>query len=242
MFEGKYAYLYDLFHFSKNYQMEVQSILKLLQLYNINGLTGFDFGCGTGSHALAFLEHGIYVDGYDLSEDMVGIARAKTSKLKFSSNFADFGSTYSFTYSLFDVLSYQITEADARDLISRLFEKTSSGGVTLIDSWNREGVKASQPLENSRSVSTPDGVVIRKVSPREVVSENIYELDISLYFASTNEVLQNSVHSLRAWSPTEVMGIMGEVGFKNFKVYNPALPDTEPKSADWRFGIRAEKD
>jgi len=241
VFEAKYAYLYDLFHSSKNYQNEVESIIKLLRLEDKNRLNGFDFGCGTGSHAIAFLEHGIYVDGYDQSEDMVDIARAKTSKLKFGSNFAEFRGSYSFTYSLFDVLSYQITESDAKELISRVFEKTAPGGITLVDSWNRDGVKISQPLENSRSVTTPEGEVIRKVSPRQVVRENIYELDISLYYASTNEILQKSVHSLRAWSPAEIMEIMQDIGYRNFQVFNPAFVDAKPEPEDWRFGIRAEK-
>lgn len=241
MFDGKYAYLYDLFHSSKNYQLEVESIINLLGLKDKNCLMGFDMGCGTGSHAIAFLEHGFYVDGYDQSKDMVDIARTKTSKLKFSNNFVDFSGTYGFTYSLFDVLSYQITETDAKDLISRLFEKTASGGITLVDSWNRDGVKSSPPVENSRSVSTPDGDVIRKVSPREVKRENVYELDISLYAASTNKILQKSVHSLRAWSPAEIMEIMQDIGYRNFHVYNPAFADINFEPEDWRFGIRAEK-
>ena len=146
MFEGRYANFYDLFHFSKNYQMEVKSIINLLQPENMNSLKGFDYGCGTGSHAIAFLEHGICVDGYDQSEDMISIARAKTSHLKFSSNYRDFSGSYDFTYSLFDVLSYQITEEGAKHLINRLFEKSVSGGITLVDSWNRDGVKLSPPL------------------------------------------------------------------------------------------------
>lgn len=241
MFEEKYAYLYDLFHASKNYQLEVQEILQLLDLKDLNSPTGFDFGCGTGAHALAFLEHGIRVDGYDLSEDMVKIAISKKSNLKFSSCYVDFHGTYDFTYSLFDVLSYQTTESDARILIGQLFEKTKPGGVTLVDSWNKEGVKLSQPRENARSVSTPNGEVIRKVTPREVARENVYDLDISLLSASTNEVLQHSVHSLRAWSPSEVMEIMRNIGYKNCKVYNPVSPDAVFQPNDWRFGIRAEK-
>lgn len=241
MFEEKYAYLYDLFHASKNYQLEVQEILQLLDLKNINSARGFDFGCGTGAHALAFLQHEIRVDGYDLSEDMIKIATSKKSNLKFSSRYEDFNGTYDFTYSLFDVLSYQTTESDAGTLISQLFEKTRAGGVTLVDSWNKEGVKLSQPRENARSVSTPNGEVIRKVTPRAVVRENVYDLDIALLSASTNEVLQHSVHSLRAWSPSEVIEIMRKIGFKNFKVYNPAALGADPQPNDWRFGIRAEK-
>lgn len=241
MFEEEYAYLYDLIHASKNYQIEVRSIIKLLRLKNMNGVIGFDFGCGTGSHALAFLEQGIRVDGYDLSKDMIHFARSKNTKLKFSSNFFEFDSTYDFTYSLFDVLSYQTTEAEAKALINCLFEKTVPGGVTLVDSWNRDGVKMSPPLENARSISTPNGEIIRKVTPRKFVRENIYELDISLHSVFSDEVLQDSVHSLRAWSPAEVIDIMSEVGFINFEIYNPALPDKDPNPTDWRFGIRAEK-
>ena len=242
MFEGKYAYLYDMFHATKNYEMEVDSIIRLLGAGMNSKITGFDFGCGTGSHAIAFLKHGISIDGYDLSQDMVEIAKAKAPQLSFGSNYLDFDGTYDFTYSLFDVLSYQITKDDAKELIRRLFEKTKPGGVTLIDSWNSEGVKISPPLENLRSVDTPDGVIVRKVSPRAVTRENIYKLDISLLAASTGEVLLSSVHSLRAWSPIEIIKIMKDVGYGGFTTYNPSAVALESVPADWRFGIRAEKE
>ena len=225
----------------KKYEIEVDSIIKLLEMGSNSEILGFDLGCGTGSHAKAFLKHGIRVDGFDISQDMVEIARAKAPQLSFGSDFFHFDGTYNFTYSLFDVLSYQLTEADAKELIWRLFVKTKPGGVTLIDSWNKEGVKLSPPLENLRSVDTPAGVIVRKVTPRHVTRENIYKLEISLLAASTSEVLLSSVHTLRAWSPIEVIEIMSEVGYGGFKIYNPSNLGLGSVATDWRFAIRGEK-
>lgn len=241
MFSGQYAYLYDLFHASKNYQGEVDSIIELIDLGNDENLRGFDLGCGTGSHALAFLKRGIRVDGFDRSEDMVFIARLKAPQLNFSNNIGDFSGPYDFTYSLFDVLSYQTTEAAATNLISQLYQKTKMGGVTLLDSWNSDGLKASPPIVNLRTFSTSTGDIIRKVVPRFSPQEHLYNLDIDLLVESTGELLMSATHSLRAWKPNEIVEIMKIIGFRNFEVYNPTSILETHQVHDWRFGIRAEK-
>jgi SAM-dependent methyltransferase len=242
LFTGQYAELYDLFHANKDYRHEVNEIIDVLSLGDIRGRTGFDFGCGTGVHASEFLNHGVWVDGFDISNDMLNVARNRNPAIKFSNNLDDFKAFYDFTYSLFDVLSYQVTIEAATGLIATLFAKTKSGGYCLVDSWNSQGVRLDPPKINERVVMSNFGEISRRVTPDLSRSDDdTYSLIIELLRSETQEIIRAETHELRAWSPEEVSEIMGSVGFKDLTVFNPINPKLKFEVTDWRFGIKANK-
>ena len=144
MFLGKYAELYDLFHANKNYKNDVLQIIKAIGCRETEGLSGFDFGCGTGVHAFEFEKLGVRVEGYDISEDMLTTAQRKYPNLKFSQNLEDFNKQYDFTYSLFDVISYQVSREAALNLITQLFLRTKSGSYSRPLECKRDQVNLQQ--------------------------------------------------------------------------------------------------
>lgn len=240
MFTGSYAHLYNLFHAKKDYSHEVKQIVNALGQTDIQGLSGFDFGCGTGMHASEFLKLGAQVDGYDKSVDMLDVARANHPLIKFSADINDFTKLYDFTYSLFDVISYQITEDAALELILSLFERTKPGAYCLIDSWNSRGVQTDPPRVNQRTVFSQYGEVMRRVTPDlHNSSGDIYSLKIDLISTENKETLRTENHLLRAWSPQEVRQMMETVGFSKIQIYNPSDPEVQFQPGDWRFGARA---
>jgi SAM-dependent methyltransferase len=242
MFTKEYAELYDLFHAKKDYQNEVNQIIEVLNFDEICGLNGFDFGCGTGVHALEFFKRGVKVDGYDISQDMLAVAENKYPNLKFSNNLSDFNENYDFTYSLFDVISYQVTFEAALNLIKNLFSRTKPGGFCLVDSWNSQGVRVNPPEVNERTVTSSLGEIVRRVLPDLNQSGvDMYRLKIDLLERKTHDVLKSETHILRAWSPEEVWEIMSSVGFVDLTLYNPANPRLKFEATDWRFGIKARK-
>jgi SAM-dependent methyltransferase len=241
MFNGIYAELYDEFHSSKDYKNEVNLILGKLEIAGNGDSKGLDFGCGTGNHAAILNALGISVDGYDLSNWMIEVARRKFPNLRFEANLENLESNYDFTYCLFDVLSYQTSDAAAKKLLEMLYEKTRVGGQVLLDSWNRSGVRLSPPRVNSRSVESSIGTITRHVSPVQVEVQDLYELEIVLSNDSTGETVDRSIHLIRAWSPDVVMDMMKQLGFYNFELYNPANPTAELRDDDWRFAICARK-
>lgn len=242
MFAGEYAELYDLFHAKKSYRDEVNQIIQVLDFDEVSGLTAFDFGCGTGVHASEFLKLGIKVDGYDISQDMLLAAREKYPNLIFSNNLDDFPSNYDFTYSLFDVISYQTTSEAALNLIRNLFLKTKPGGFCLVDSWNSSGVRIDPPRVNEREVSWNSMRIKRRVIPDlSQADSDVYILSIDLIETETMEVLRAETHVLRAWSPEQVLQMTIQAGFKEASLYNPTNPESEFRSSDWRFGVKATK-
>jgi len=242
MFTETYANLYDSIHKSKKYSEEVIQILGIIGLGERDNLRGFDLGCGTGSHAAEFFKLGVQVDGFDISEGMLSVAKSRYPFLKFSNRLSDFSNQYDFSYSLFDVLSYQTTVNDLRDLLTNLLDRTKKGGYCLIDSWNSKGVFADPPKLNERNVGTSSGQVIRRVTPDNTMAgQDIYRLSIDLIELNSSTVLKSELHEIRAWSPSEVLTIMEEVGFEKMSIYNPANTSLKFSELDWRFGIKAKK-
>jgi SAM-dependent methyltransferase len=242
VFNGNYALLYDSFHESKDYPTEINKIVEVLGLKNFSEKQGFDFGCGTGLHANAFLDIGIKIDGFDRSEEMLLIARKRNPKLVFSSNLKEFEQEYDFTYSLFDVLSYQVTEEEALSLFHELFSRTKSGGYAMVDSWNADGVFRDPPKPTERTVKSHLGLVTRKVIPDLSHSnQHIYPLQIDLIHQASNETLMSEIHVLRAWSPNEVNNLMTRAGFKEISIMNFENPSETFKDQDWRFAAKAKK-
>lgn len=242
MFTGEYAQIYDLFHAKKDYRSEINQIISVLDFEEISGLTGFDFGCGTGVHASEFFNCGVKVDGYDISQDMLLVARHKYPNLIFSNNLDDLGSNYDFTYSLFDVISYQTTTEAAMNLIKSLYLKTRPGGYSLVDSWNSNGVRIDPPKLNEREVTWNSKGIKRKVIPDlSQADSDIYKLSIDLLETESKKILKAETHVLRAWSPEQVLEMMDRVGFKEMRLYNPSNPDLEFNPSDWRFGVKAKK-
>jgi SAM-dependent methyltransferase len=242
VFSEKYAELYDLIHAEKNYASEVQNIVKVLDISTFNSLRGFDFGCGTGAHASEFYKLGILVDGYDISQDMLDVAKKKNHELKFSNNLKDFATEYDFTYSLFDVLSYQISEQDALKLLSALFARTKPGGVALVDSWNADGVFRDPPKVNERVVRTKGQDVIRRVTPDLNSSDSgLYRLEIDLLLGDSKNVVRSEIHVIKAWAPTQIMEMMSELGFADLELFSLKNPGHQFNELDWRFGIKARK-
>ena len=242
MFGEEYANLYNAFHSGKDYSMEVQIIIESLNLDLSNKLTGFDFGCGTGAHAHEFRKLGIYIDGFDVSPDMLTVAKKLSPELIFSDSLNNLKKIYDFTYSLFDVLSYQVNDDDAFKLLSCLHERTKIGGFCLVDSWNSKGVYLDPPKINERTVSSPYGNVTRRVTPNlSNAKSDLYNLTIDLILDSSGEILKSERHLIRAWKPLEVLEIMSEIGFQKLEVLNPRNPGTPFRDEDWRFGIRAKK-
>jgi SAM-dependent methyltransferase len=242
MFSTTYANLYDSIHGSKNYSNEVNQILRIIDLHKFENLRGFDLGCGTGSHAAEFSKLGVEVDGFDVSKEMLVVAKSRYPSLKFSDSIEDFFNDYDFSYSLFDVLSYQTTVTAFRKLLLNLFEHTKSGGKCLVDSWNSSGVRQDPPRYNERIVNSGSGEIIRKVTPDiSLAEQGIYQLSIDLVDAISGINLKNEVHTLRAWSPSDVIETMEDIGFQSIVLYNPIDPNIAFSPSDWRFGVKANK-
>ena len=75
----KYAKYYDDFYLDKNYSKETRFISSFF-IENKKKLNILDLGMGTGTHLINFLQKGHFVDGVEISQKMIEIAKQKIKK------------------------------------------------------------------------------------------------------------------------------------------------------------------
>ena len=78
----EFAYIYDnLMHADVNYEHWADYIENIFDMYNINPSLVCDLACGTGNITIPMAKRGYDMTGVDISEDMLNIAREKSTGL-----------------------------------------------------------------------------------------------------------------------------------------------------------------
>ncbi len=79
---GEFAHIYDkLMHADVNYEHWADYIENIFDMYNINPSLVCDLACGTGNITIPMAKRGYDMTGVDISEDMLNIAREKSTGL-----------------------------------------------------------------------------------------------------------------------------------------------------------------
>jgi ubiquinone/menaquinone biosynthesis C-methylase UbiE len=122
----------------KDYEKEAQQIHAVIQQYKQSlGNALLDVACGTGAH-LASLQRDYVVEGLDLDEKMLAIARRRNPGGAFlHADMADFdlGHTFDVVMCLFSSIGYTKTVLRMRQALQTMRRHLKPGGVLLIEPW-----------------------------------------------------------------------------------------------------------
>ncbi len=237
-FGANYSDCYDLIHNKRNYKYEVQKIIEIAEISPDNHKRILDFGCGTGLHIKEFLGLGFDVYGFDISPSMLKQARNNNgNKDIFSNDLNFFSEKFDLTYSLFDVISYQVTLNSVKKFLKSIIEKTKDGGIILIDGWHALGAKLDPPKITERTF-TINGVVLKRiVSPLSSEIKNLYPLQIDIEDSMGNS--SQEIHKLRAFSENEIHHLLLEFGCTNIQFSDGRDYYSPLKSNSFRFFVKA---
>ena len=131
---------YDAIYFQfKDYRVECSKIAALIEARMPGARTILDVACGTGEHArLLAEEHGYQVDGIDLNQEFVNIARRKNPGGTFTvADMSDFhlGRQYDVVICLFSSIGY-ITSRQGVIRTLRCFSKhLVDNGLIIVEPW-----------------------------------------------------------------------------------------------------------
>jgi SAM-dependent methyltransferase len=143
MFDASAEY-YDLLYSTfKDYAAETAAIAALLRRLNPACRTVLDVGCGTGEHARRLADEGFEVDGIDLSDAFVALARAKHPAGRFVvADMVDFrlDRRYDAVLCLFSSIGYVRTLDRVASAFRCFAEHLARGGVILVEPWFPPGV------------------------------------------------------------------------------------------------------
>jgi ubiquinone/menaquinone biosynthesis C-methylase UbiE len=137
---SKSAELYDTIYLSrgKNYAGEAQAVHELVQKnLHSGGKTLLDVACGTGIHTGYLREH-YQVEGLDLDERMLEVARKKMPETPFhQGDMLDFDLSRKFDVitCLFSSIGYVKTLPKLNQAVANLEKHLEPGGVLVVEPW-----------------------------------------------------------------------------------------------------------
>ena len=148
-FSNKYAEYYDNIYEKKNYSNEVKKIIIFLEKLNINSNFKYclDFGCGTGRHSNYLSNFFQIVYGFDISVDMLKIAKKNflNKKIIFTDSKKIIkGVKFDVIVSFFDVFSY-LDFKKLNETVIFFNSVSKKGTIVYLQFWERSSVLLDPP-------------------------------------------------------------------------------------------------
>ena len=138
MFTRSEAFYDAIYGTMKDYAVEAQQIHALIQQYKqSSGTTLLDVACGTGRH-IPFLREHYTVEGLDLDEQMLAIARQRNPEVVFhQADMVDFdlGHLFDVIVCLFSSIGYVKTLPRLQQTLQTMQRHLHPGGVVIIEPW-----------------------------------------------------------------------------------------------------------
>jgi SAM-dependent methyltransferase len=134
------AALYDLFYLAmRDYAADAGQLADLIRRTRPLCRTLLDVGCGTGEQArLLGGVHGFEIDGFDISPDMVAVARTRWPRGRFDvADMVDFhlGRRYDGVLNLFGAIAHALTLPWLRDTLACMRDHLAPGGVAILQPY-----------------------------------------------------------------------------------------------------------
>ena len=240
----KYSFVYDSLNQEKDYEKECDYLISLLDKYQFIGNKLYDFGCGTGKHALKIARKGYDVFGIDLSEEMVNIAQQEIKNQNFESStppFFQVGDVRRFRgeelrpaiYSLFHVASYQTSNQDLTDYFDSAAANLNQGGLFVFDYWYRPAVEFLRPQLRVKKVQFENYVITRISEPSKDNNANtMIEFTIFIENLDSGKIEKiNETHLMKSIDKEDIINLVND----NFEILDTFewLKDTPPTKETW---------
>lgn len=242
----EYAGVYDLLYLDKPYAAEAEYVIDLMfgePSCNFEGRSVIEIGCGTGRHAELLAEKGLRVKGYDISTQMIELARGRVrlsgeavqDRVSFhAEHFRGSSEKVDAVYSLFHVVSYHVTDEQLNQLFSDVSESLVDGGTFIFDYWYGPAVCEIGPSIRCVERRSENSSIFRVSRPNHRKEKNIVDVEFDVFFATperkeTYSRLQE-VHSMRYFTTNELSKIAKKYGLMQLV------------SEEWMTGKKLGKD
>lgn len=130
-----YANFNDIFNKYRNYDFEGKYLLDMLQ----NRKRVLDVGCGTGTHLNILENLGYIVEGIDISQKMLAVAKTKVRSPLHQANVLDFKleEKYNAIICMRSVLNHLESYDEFKTAISNMLDHLKKNGMIIIDLDNK---------------------------------------------------------------------------------------------------------
>lgn len=229
-----FASVYDLFMDNVPYDEWADYVQKLLKKFHIEEGLLLELGCGTGSMTRRLADRGFDMIGIDNSEEMLSIARDKSSEgyeiLYLCQDMREFElyGTVAAVVSVCDSMNYILTEEELLQVFRLVNNYLDPGGLFIFDldtQYMYQEVLGDQTIAENRE----EGSFIWENSFYE--EEQMNEVTLTIFVPETEELYRKyeEVHYRRAYSLDKVKQLLKEAGMEFIAVYD-MLTEDEPKA------------
>lgn len=130
--------LYDLVYGFKDYPAESRRLEELIAERQPGARSLLDVACGTGKHLVELRARFEHVEGLDLDEGLLAVARERLPDVTFHAGNMiafDLGRRFDVVTCLFSAIGYAVTEEKLRAAITAMAAHVEPGGVLLVEPW-----------------------------------------------------------------------------------------------------------
>jgi len=213
----KQAKYYDAIYeaVGKDYKKESDKIHKIIETYKQStGQRLLDIACGTGGH-IAFLKKWYQVEGLDIDNHMLAVARKRFPKVLFHrGNMSKFnlGKKFDSITCLFSAIGYTKTKRNLQEAIKRMSEHLKPGGVLAVEpSFSPDQWKLGLP--SAVFIDKP-GLKIARVNISER-RNNLAVINFHFLVATQGRLEHfTELHELALFKPKEYINAFKLAGLK----------------------------
>lgn len=189
-----FAKYYDLINSLKDYAHEAKAILSAIrEYYSGTGKTLADVGCGTGNFTILFKENGFEACGYDISREMISVARSKYPSIDFfDESFENNNNKFDIITSLFNVTNSLGDYDRLCSFFDSIAKSMKENSIFIFDTWNGSEVFREVPKVKSKVIEKDETKVVRTVVPVTNIFEqtSFHTYEIKIY---QNGILRENV-------------------------------------------------
>lgn len=167
-----------------------------------------DMGCGSGDALIHLFEQGYQVDGFDLSKDMISLAKSKCSSIDFQiQDMRDFhyANTFDGVLCLMDTMNYILSIDDFKKVIQRVYDYLNTGGLWMFD-YHQE-----KRIDEFQEEYIEEGYVLETPYQWSIVSEGDRLLEKFVFYQEDG--LHKEEHHQRIFDKEVIISLMSEIGF-----------------------------
>lgn len=213
----KFAKYYDKIYEKTNYQKEAEFIKWAVKTYKSSqGYELLDVACGTGAHA-HILKNDFKITGFDISEEMLEIARKKLPNIHFikgDMKKMDLGHKFDVLICMFSAINYNTTLQELKITLTNFYNHLKVGGVLIFDM----GLNKENWFEGIVSVDTvvDDNFKLARIWQSHL--ENDVFNSSFVFLVKEDGVLDFEIdeHKLGVFGMEDVVNLMRKIGFEIF--------------------------